>query len=186
MTGFVYAIAADNGLIKIGFTTNLRARLSHIRCHNAFDVTPLGQMPGGRQDEKRIHERLALHRVHGEWFSRATEVLDLVGGFLPWPPSRKRGSQKRPSPTKPAAAGPSIFLRPLLAVVDAYETATLASDTTVSSRIFNDGKKIGSLRTGADIMTRKYNAALVWFSANWPEGAVWPEGVSRPGVEQAA
>lgn len=75
----------------------------------------------------------------------------------------------------------------LLSIVDAYMKATGRKETTVSTTVFNDGKKLTSLRDGtADIGTRRYNSALTWFSENWPDGAVWPEGVSRPEVEQAA
>lgn len=75
----------------------------------------------------------------------------------------------------------------LLSIVDAYMEATGRKETTVSTTVFNDGKKLTSLRDGtADIGTRRYNSAIMWFSANWPEGAVWPDGVARPTVEQAA
>ena len=75
----------------------------------------------------------------------------------------------------------------LLSIVDAYMVATGRKETTVSTTVFNDGKKLTSLRDGtADIGTRRYNSAIVWFSANWPASAVWPAGVSRPTVEQAA
>ncbi|MCA0032715.1 hypothetical protein [Mesorhizobium sp. B263B2A] len=75
----------------------------------------------------------------------------------------------------------------LLSIVDAYMTATGRKETTVSTTVFNDGKKLTSLRDGtADIGTRRYNSAIMWFAANWPDGAVWPDGVARPMVEQAA
>lgn len=75
----------------------------------------------------------------------------------------------------------------LLSIVDAYMTATGRKETTVSTTVFNDGKKLTSLRDGsADIGTRRYNSAIMWFAANWPESAVWPDGVARPMVEQAA
>lgn len=75
----------------------------------------------------------------------------------------------------------------LLSIVDAYMSATGRKETTVSTSVFNDGKKITGLRDGtADIGTRRYNSAVVWFSENWPENAVWPDGIARPMAEQAA
>ena len=75
----------------------------------------------------------------------------------------------------------------LIAVADAYIAASNRKETTVSTSVFNDGKKLTALRSGAvDIGVRRFNVALEWFSANWPENAVWPECVVRPGVEQAA
>jgi hypothetical protein len=70
----------------------------------------------------------------------------------------------------------------LLAVIDAYAGATGASDTTISSRVFDDSKKLGALRRGASVTLRRANDALQWLSENWPEGAVWPSEISRPAV----
>ncbi|TIW28730.1 MAG: hypothetical protein E5V63_04355 [Mesorhizobium sp.] len=80
-----------------------------------------------------------------------------------------------------------IEISQLIFVADAYIAATGRKETTVSTSVFNDGKKLTALRDGsADIGVRRFNVALEWFSAHWPVDAVWPEGVSRPGVEQAA
>ncbi|TPN11687.1 hypothetical protein [Mesorhizobium sp. B2-1-2] len=75
----------------------------------------------------------------------------------------------------------------LIAVADAYIAASNRKETTVSTSVFNDGKKLTALRSGAvDIGVRRFNIALEWFSANWPEGATWPDAVARPSVERAA
>ncbi|MGD9544976.1 hypothetical protein [Methylocystis sp.] len=68
----------------------------------------------------------------------------------------------------------------LLAVVDAYAGATGASDTTISSRVFADTKKLDAMRHGASITLRRANDAIKWFSDNWPDGAVWPPQINRP------
>lgn len=68
----------------------------------------------------------------------------------------------------------------LLLVVDAYRIATNVPDTTVSNRLFKDTKKIANLRAGGELYVGRFNDALRWFDANWPEGAVWPAGVLRP------
>lgn len=70
----------------------------------------------------------------------------------------------------------------LLSVADAYKAALLIEDTTVSARVFDDSKKLAALRDGADITLGRFNKALMWFSANWPDGAVWPEDVMRPSL----
>jgi hypothetical protein len=77
-------------------------------------------------------------------------------------------------------------IKHLLAVADAFKLATGLEDVTLSHRLFSDSKKLGALRQGADITVGRFNASMVWLSANWPEDAVWPKDVVRPVVESAA
>lgn len=77
-----------------------------------------------------------------------------------------------------------IEIAHLLRVADAYKASTGVEDTTVSNRVFADTKKIGAMRNGADITIGRFNAALHWFSTNWPEGAEWPTDVPRPTAAQ--
>ena len=68
----------------------------------------------------------------------------------------------------------------LLLVARRYEDALNIEASTVSWRVFNDSKKLDALRNGKDIQVRRLEAAMRWFSANWPEGAEWPAEVARP------
>ena len=74
----------------------------------------------------------------------------------------------------------------LIKVADEYGRATAVEDKTVSSRVFQDSKKLGAIRAGSDITVGRYNAALEWFSSNWPEGAIWPVDVPRPATAENA
>lgn len=74
----------------------------------------------------------------------------------------------------------------LITVADVYGTAFKVEEKTVSSRVFQDSKKLSAIRGGADITVTRYNSALEWFSQNWPEGAGWPHDVPRPEVREAA
>lgn len=67
----------------------------------------------------------------------------------------------------------------LLAVARAYSEIEGVSLTTVSSRAFDDGKKLGAIEAGADIQVRRFDRAMQWFSDNWPD-APWPSDVPRP------
>jgi hypothetical protein len=59
----------------------------------------------------------------------------------------------------------------LIRLADAYKTALgMPEDTTVSYRVFGDTKKLAAIRSGADLTTRRYNAAIAWFRDHWPEG----------------
>lgn len=74
----------------------------------------------------------------------------------------------------------------LLSVADAYKAALAIEDTTVSSRVFDDSKKLDALRSGSDITLGRFNSAMRWFSDNWPASAEWPTSVLRPASERAA
>lgn len=71
----------------------------------------------------------------------------------------------------------------IIAIADEYGRAANVEEKTVSSRVFQDSKKLSAIRNGSDITVGRYNAALAWFSANWPAGASWPADVPRPIVE---
>lgn len=68
----------------------------------------------------------------------------------------------------------------ILTLADAYKTALGLEDKTVSSRLFDDSKKLTAIRSGSDLTVSRFNSALRWFDEHWPEGTEWPEGVSRP------
>jgi len=67
----------------------------------------------------------------------------------------------------------------LLRVARAYAEIKAIPLSTVSSRVFDDGKKLKALEDGADISVGRFERALQWFSDNWPEGD-WPSDVPRP------
>lgn len=68
----------------------------------------------------------------------------------------------------------------LITVADEYGRVAQVEEKTVSSRVFQDSKKLAAIRGGSDITVGRYNAALAWFSVNWPQGADWPHDVPRP------
>lgn len=74
----------------------------------------------------------------------------------------------------------------LIRLTAEYGRAAGLTETTVSTRVFNDGKKLSALRAGKDIQTRRLEDALRWLSANWPEGAAWPEDIERPAATAVA
>ncbi len=64
----------------------------------------------------------------------------------------------------------------LLAVIDAYKSsADVPQDTTVSTRIFGDSKKVAALRGGAGVTVLRFNDALRWLDANWPDEGDKPD-----------
>lgn len=78
-----------------------------------------------------------------------------------------------------------IDINHLLKVADAYALACNIEEKTVSNRVFQDGKKLAAVRGGKEITVGRFNTAIEWFSANWPDGVLWPDEVERPDVEMA-
>lgn len=72
MTDVVYTIESDTGLTKIGVSNDVWRRLKILQTGNphklhvssAFEVTAVSAY----EMERRLHERLAVYRVVGEWF----------------------------------------------------------------------------------------------------------------------
>lgn len=77
----VYAMRFGD-LVKIGFTTNLPARMTAIP-HDEL----VGLAEGGRVEEKRVHAVLAKHRHNGEWFRYNDEVSTWIAEHMPLPRS---------------------------------------------------------------------------------------------------
>lgn len=68
--------AGPGGPIKIGSTRNLPVRL---RSLSMMSPVPLKLLGIARGDiENLCHARLAVFRVHGEWFAPSPEVLDFI------------------------------------------------------------------------------------------------------------
>jgi hypothetical protein len=82
---FVYfARREDTGAIKIGFSSNPARRPQEIRKrtrtrHGACGrVVLLGQYPGDKRDEAKLHTRFAQARIMEEWFRPVPELLSHI------------------------------------------------------------------------------------------------------------
>ncbi len=56
----------------------------------------------------------------------------------------------------------------------------------LSSRIFDDSKKIPALEAGSDITTGRFEVAVAYIAARWPADMEWPPGVYRPSAVAAS
>lgn len=87
----VYFGQAQNGLVKIGWTESVFARIQSISAHVRQRVQLLAAVPGTRQDEAELHRRFAAVRVHGtgpfvnEWYLPTVELLAHVATLPPAP-----------------------------------------------------------------------------------------------------
>lgn len=79
----VYFIqAVSGGPIKIGTSSDVEQRLSTLQCASPVKLRIIGLISGGIHHEAALHRRLAVHRLHGEWFADAPEVLAAVAEAL--------------------------------------------------------------------------------------------------------
>lgn len=64
----------------------------------------------------------------------------------------------------------------LITVAEAFLQANPGlRETALSHRVFGDTKTIGKLRGGGEITLGRFNTAMAWFHARWPEGSVRPD-----------
>lgn len=68
----------------------------------------------------------------------------------------------------------------LIQLSERYASARGLSISRVSTLVFADGKVLTRISKGGDLTTGRFEAAISWFSANWPEGAAWPAEIDRP------
>ena len=71
----------------------------------------------------------------------------------------------------------------LITLAEAYAVNRDVKVGTVSLKAAGDTGFIQKLKDRSGSFTvRKYDEAMAWFGANWPEGLPWPSEVPRPKV----
>lgn len=63
---------------KIGFSTNVPARLKACQTGSPLPLSVWRVFEGGRELERELHERFADEREHGEWFRVSDRLRDFV------------------------------------------------------------------------------------------------------------
>ena len=71
----------------------------------------------------------------------------------------------------------------LLQLATAYGAAHSLGESTVGRLCAADGRFFSRIRDGSTFTIKKYDEVIEWFSAHWPAGADWPEGIQRPMTE---
>ncbi len=75
-----FAQGAESKNIKIGWSTDLWNRLAHIQAHSGEHIVLRMHIVGEdlRSLETCLHMQFGAHRLHGEWFSPAPEILVVI------------------------------------------------------------------------------------------------------------
>jgi hypothetical protein len=75
-----FAQSLDGGPIKIGCSVDVEHRLEQLQWHYGQPLALLKVLPGGREEERAIHERFAEHRLgRTEQFRPVTEIMESIG-----------------------------------------------------------------------------------------------------------
>lgn len=74
----VYFARSTNGLIKIGYSNDLRRRMRELSCETKTTVTVLASFPGDRIDEYLTHYRFHESHVRGEWFRPSPALMAYI------------------------------------------------------------------------------------------------------------
>lgn len=74
----IYFLRASNGLVKAGFSGNLRGRVSALMVGSPIPLAIIGFTDGSRRIEQIIHLALDESRSHGEWFRPSPLFLSLL------------------------------------------------------------------------------------------------------------
>lgn len=75
--GFVYFLECE-GRIKIGFAKNVENRIRALTTSAPRPIRLLATMEGTRDDERKLHERFAIYRTHGEWFNPGDRLTEYI------------------------------------------------------------------------------------------------------------
>jgi hypothetical protein len=77
---YVYLIRADNGLYKIGLTSNIERRFNTLRAQSPIPLELILYVNGenARELERELHDKFSDKRHHGEWFELSDENLAYI------------------------------------------------------------------------------------------------------------
>lgn len=80
----IYLIGAENGLVKIGISSNVERRIVRIRLISPVAIKLLFSIPvpNAVSVERELHKQFSHKRQHGEWFSLSrADVAGIIARF---------------------------------------------------------------------------------------------------------
>lgn len=70
----------EGGPIKVGSSENIEARRKQLETHYGRSLSVLATIPGGRKEERKIHERFSHLRLgRTEQFRPAPDLMEFIG-----------------------------------------------------------------------------------------------------------
>lgn len=89
--GVVYFVGDADGMVKIGWTKNLRRRIGELRREAGRELHVLAWYRANRWDEYLEQGYFKHCAQHGEWFSPAPDLMERIEGLqgVCWPLARR-------------------------------------------------------------------------------------------------
>jgi len=79
---YIYIIQAENGLCKIGISTNPKRRLSTLQTGSPVSLKLIFQFEGNYDTEEQLHNMFAHKQQHGEWFRLSNDDLASIAEII--------------------------------------------------------------------------------------------------------
>lgn len=70
--------AGKEGPIKIGVARDVQQRIGSLQTANHEKLSLIATVDGGRDTEEKLHRHFAGHRLQGEWFKPAADLLKFI------------------------------------------------------------------------------------------------------------
>lgn len=82
--GFVYLIRAENGLVKIGMTSNFNLRICNLRAQSPIGITVLfsAEVLNMNSTEHILHTMFQHLYSHGEWFRLTQQDIETARDII--------------------------------------------------------------------------------------------------------
>lgn len=145
----------ETGLVKIGYASDVRQRFGAVQSASGSKLELLAHFPGGKPEEQALHEKLAAHRIRGEWFAPAPAVMACVAEAL---------DHDQCDPDDPDAGRRN-------AVAERQDAFMRESFRTYMLNLFGPGSAgVRMVASLCDVCERT--------AANWLEGPIYPNGIS--------
>jgi len=78
LTGIYFVQAGEDGPIKIGYSVDIKRRISELATASPYPLRLLGYMRGDGVRESEIQNSFARYRIHGEWFFPSWRLKKLI------------------------------------------------------------------------------------------------------------
>lgn len=77
---YLIGVKGDDFAVKVGYADyNVHSRLDSLQTGNPRELILLGQLPGGKKTEARLHAKYSKWNVLGEWFWPAAALIAEFG-----------------------------------------------------------------------------------------------------------